>query len=656
MTGVCRALKKYIFCWLLAAPLFCFFSLSVYAQAPVVEPAAVDSRTGVADRLSLLPYTSTFIGTSAPTAIAQAAQLPDTDFKPLGHSTPYLAAKKQWFRFSIQNTSLVQRSFVLNLEQSMLSEVELQASINGVAVKHVLTGQNYPYGSRDIDYDFFAFRLDVPAGKTMVVNLSIDTPFAALFIPSLVSADQFAKQVTFDGRFTGAIMGMLYAMEFFLLIYILYVRKFGLEFLMWLFAATSMLSAMNMAGMVQRYIPDAHSVWRDMAFFWIHALQGMAFAMLLCGYYQARQKYPKMFRACIAFGSVNVLCLAALPWLSVSFIAQLLLTSNTLLMCISFGFAIWTLIFRRQEKKLFSVGLIAFVLMSMMSTLAVLGVPMPHVLGRYSYELGLSLEVSFLVIAVIMRIVDFERERSASVAKMLKLNADMDARSEFVDRVTHDIKSPLSAVVGAVQLLRETSAPEKKESYLNVIQHSCNAVIGIVDSILSYSRLKSGHMSLQLQPMSIRALVSEIENALRIAHRQKQLDFIVTVAGDVSPQVIADKGRLYQLLNNLLTNAFKFTDHGRVSLDISVAAKELHHVSLRFVVRDTGIGMSPEFLEKVFEPYAREEAHAGYRPGFGLGLPICKQIVELMHGTIEVSSQLGEGSCFIVTLSFDLPH
>ncbi len=656
MTGVRGTLQKSVLCWLLAAALLCFFSEIALAQAPAVESAVVDSHTGVAERLSLIPFTSRFTGSTEPTDIAHAAQLPNSDFTPLKRGTPYLAAKKQWFRFSIRNSSHEDRSFVFNLDQSMLNEVALIASINGTVVKKVLTGQTYPYASRDIDFDYFAFRLDVPAGKTMVVNLSIATPFAALFIPSLTSVDQFAKQVTFDGRFTGAVMGMLYAMEFFLLIYIFYIRRIGVEFFMWLFAAMSMLSAMDMAGIIQRYIPDAHGAWRDTVFILIHATQGLAFSLLICGYYHAQKKYPKMFRTCIFFGLINVFCMVATPFVSINFLAQLLLTSNTSLMVFCVGFAVWVLIARRQEKKLFSVGLISFVLLSMMSTLAVLGVPMPHVLGRYSYELGLSLEVTFLVIAVIMYIVEFERERAVSMTQMLKLNAEMEARSEFVDRVTHDIKSPLSAVVGAVQLMREPIAPAKQESYLNVIQHSCNSVIEIVDSILSYSRMKSGHMVLQMQPVSIRSLVSEIENALRITHRQRGLDFYVTVAGDVSPQVIADKSRLYQLLNNLLTNAFKFTDKGRVSLDISVASKEPHCATLRFMVRDTGIGISPEFLVKIFEPYAREESHAGYRPGFGLGLPICKQIIELMHGTIEVSSQLGEGSCFTVIIPFDLPR
>jgi signal transduction histidine kinase len=151
-------------------------------------------------------------------------------------------------------------------------------------------------------------------------------------------------------------------------------------------------------------------------------------------------------------------------------------------------------------------------------------------------------------------------------------------------------------------------------------------------------------------------LLTELENAIRVTYRQKNVAFSVSVNDALPPLVVGDRNRLQQLLNNLLTNAFKFTDEGSVGLLVSVIAQGIDKVTLRFDVRDTGIGMSPEFVSRAFEPYAREESHTGYRQGFGLGLPICRQLVELMGGTIGISSVPGRGSCFTVTLPFDLPQ
>lgn len=643
---------------LLAAILLCFVVATQAASFDLVaiDATAVDAGSGVIQRYLIKPFVGQYVGQQQPANAQQAAQLPNSAFELVGKGAPYLAAKTHWFRFYLHNDSHVARSFVLNLDQALFNEVVLQASVNGVVVKQVVTGQDYPLASRDIDYDFFAFRLDVPAGETLKVDFSIKTYFAAIFIPSLVSADKFSRQIAFDGRFVGGVMGMLYALVFFLCVYVLYVRKLGVECAMWLFALTSLGSAMYMAGIFQRLIPDAYGDWRNIIYLFIHAPQGMAFAWLLCSYYQVAKKYLAIYYSCIILCAINAFTFVAAPWLPMKLLMQITLASNTLLMSVGLMFSIWLLLARREEKKLFSVGLVLFVVMAMLSIFASFGFSIPYVFGRYSYELGLTLELDFMAVAVILRVMSVERERIAAQGLVLKLNAEMAARSEFVDRVTHDVKSPLSAVVGAVHLLREPVSPEQQKKYLDVIQQSCNTVINIIDGILSYSRLKSGQAVLHKQVFSIASLLTELENAIQVTYRQKNIAFSVTGTKELPLWVLGDRNRLQQLLNNLLTNAFKFTDQGSIQLSVSVAAQQANQVLLHISVKDTGVGMSPEFVSRAFEPYAREETHAGYRQGFGLGLPICKQLVEIMHGTIRVSSTLGVGSEFVVELPFDLPH
>lgn len=656
MKGV-NAVQSFILLSLMAVVLF-FSSATVHAtsfEPLVISSTAVDEGAGVMQRYLIKSFVGQHIGQQQLADTEQAARLSNAEFEMVGKGAPYLAAKTHWFRFYLRNDSNAARSFVLNLDQSLIDKIQLQASIQDVVVKRVVTGQGYPRSSRDIDYDFFAFRLDVPAGATIKVDFSVTTSFAAIFIPSLVSADKFAQQITFDGRFVGGVMGMLYALIFFLIIYTVAARKFGLEALMLFFAVSSLGSAMYMAGIFQRFIPDAYGEWRNIIYLFIHAPQGIAFAWLFCGYYQVATKYIALYRVCIFLCVINAFTFVAAPWLPLKALMQTTLAANTSLMLVGVIVSVWVLVARKEDKKLFSIGLILFVIMAMFSSLASMGVPIPYIFARYSYELGLTLELDFMAAAVVLRVMAVERERLAAEGLMSKLHAEMEARSEFVDRVTHDVKSPLSAVVGAVHLLRESVTPEQKTKYLDVIQQSSNAVITIVDSILSYSRLKSGHVALHKQSFSIAALLSELENAMHVSYRQKNIAFSVVSDGMLPLLVVGDRNRLQQLLNNLLTNAFKFTDEGSVKLLVSVVARSVERVTLRFEVHDTGIGMSPEFVTRAFEPYAREESTAGYRQGFGLGLPICKQLVEMMHGTIHISSSLGVGSVFIVELPFDLP-
>ena len=161
-------------------------------------------------------------------------------------------------------------------------------------------------------------------------------------------------------------------------------------------------------------------------------------------------------------------------------------------------------------------------------------------------------------------------------------------------------------------------------------------------------------MTLNKDVFSIPQLMKDIEQSINAGKLNDKLAFIVSVSPDVPPFVEGDKLRLSRLLMNILTNAFKFTDQGSVTLVVDVVDKNMQQVRVRFTVEDTGMGMSEGFLQKAFEPYTREQNGPGYRSGFGLGLSICKQIVDRMGGSVTVMSQLGQGSCFTVVVPFNV--
>lgn len=628
--------------------------LMVAASASAaVNPVIVNESSHV-QSFSLRPHITRYAGSLSIDSVQQAATLPDAEYDALTDASPLLPFSTQWLRFSIRNDSNISRSFIFSLDQTLFSKIDLQASIQGTVVKQALTGQDYPYASRDLKYDYYAFQLDVPAGESLQVNFSLMTKFSALFIPVLADANLFPQQVVAAGRFTGTIVGIIYSVVLFLLIYMLRVRRMGLEFQMWVFSVTNLLSVLYIAGVVQRFIPDAYLEWKNIAFILIHGVQGFSFVQVLRGCYRTSARFPVFDKILLVFGGAIVVVMLLLPLVPDMYLYVALMCLNSVVLLVAVVLALFTLFFFTAEFGFFSCGILLFVLLMFSSSLPAFTLLPSTQLARHGYEVGLTLQVTFLFIVIAGKIFTEERAKLAAQEQMLKLNIEMQARSEFVDRVTHDVKSPLSAVVGAVHLLREPVSPEQRTKYLDVIQQSCNAVITIIDDILSYSRLKSGHVALHKQSFSVAALLTEIENALRVTYRQKNVAFSVSGSNSLPLLVVGDRERLHKVLNNLLTNAFKFTDEGSIHLAVSVVAQSAEHVSLRFEVQDTGIGMSPEFISRAFEPYAREESRAGYRQGFGLGLSICQQIVEMMHGTIQVSSSLGVGSVFVVELPFDL--
>ena len=228
-----------------AAILFCLTggSVSAYANPLVIE---ADSQFL---KQNIVPYISIYTGSHPPADSRAASQLPDTDFTPVGDMSPLRLRETLWFRFSVRNTSSQLRSFIFDLDQSMLGYIDWLAN-SETTTKTVITGQGYPYASRDIDYDYFAFRLDIPAGETLTVNFSTYTPFAALFLPKLTDSEKFINSLTMTARFSGAVMGMLYAICFFLFLYILRVRTLGMAHTMFAFCISSFVSVLYISGIV----------------------------------------------------------------------------------------------------------------------------------------------------------------------------------------------------------------------------------------------------------------------------------------------------------------------------------------------------------------------------------------------------------------------
>lgn len=610
------------------------------------------------ERMRIGPEVLVYTGDQQPGDIHAASLLPDEAFARVGSKSPMQLMQTSWYRYSIHNATTKPRSFVLDFDQALYNRIEWLAR-NGSASRELVTGQSYPYDSRDIHYNYFAFRLDVPPGETVKVDFSIYTPFAASFVPLLSDSEKFTEHLPQVWQFSGSVVGMLYAVALFLLIYIVRMPKLGAAHAMLGQIFFSTLSVLYLGGIVQRWLPDLAN-WRYVTYVLIHAGQGVCYCLAVRSFFQAPTNYPWLGRALLALAAAAavliVLSLLLSQPLSLDYLEVATLTINFLMMVVSVSIAIISLAQQQKGTALFAVGLILFVLMTATSVLGSAGVLPASFLTRYSYELALTLQADFLFLAIATRIFSMEKDRLNMQTEMLQMNADMKARSEFVDRVTHDIKSPLSAVLGAVQLLSEKTSGQDVDTYLGVIRHSSSAVIGIVDDILSHSRMKANQMTLNSKPFNFLDLLADLETSIRVSEQHKQLVFSMVVGRDIPAVVEGDKLRLSQLLINLLTNAFKFTDEGRVNLRVDLVEKRGNRILVRFIVQDTGIGMSEAFLQQAFEPYAREESLTGYRPGFGLGLSICKQIVELMGGTIDVLSAAGQGSRFTVVLPFVVPE
>ena len=234
------------------------------------------------------------------------------------------------------------------------------------------------------------------------------------------------------------------------------------------------------------------------------------------------------------------------------------------------------------------------------------------------------------------------------------------AKSEFLSNMSHDIRTPMNAIVGMTKLIEhEKNDPDKLDIYLDKIQVSSRHLLSLINDVLDMSKIESGDVSLNTNSVSLSDEVTQIENIIRPQAEERGHNFVIRVHGLVHEYVVCDAVRLRQVIINLLSNAVKYTHNGgSVNFDIEeLPCNEPDSAKLKFTVADNGYGMTEEFVKHIFEPFTRaEDSTTNKVQGTGLGMAITKSIVDMMGGTIDIQSRLNKGSTFAVTVTFPIDY
>ncbi len=562
---------------------------------------------------------------------------------------PVFVSDQYWFAFKLSSNSTNTQELILEFSYPYMYHFEVYVLHRDTIKQRYITGHRFPFKQRPIKHPNFLFPITLPSNEERLVLMKIHgRPHYMFSKLHLWDKDAFYQQVPYNlivqWLFAGVICAMaLYSMMIYLfvrdnsyLFYTILVISFGLLFF-------------TLSGYSYQFLWPNSIGWNLRGTVILAITIVISNALFFSHFLSLKQHMPLAYKAttmyCWLFAPLIVIQLWY-PSNQIMWLAKMLvpLTIFFYLASMFISIRLWNA--GHSSARWYTIAWAVFSLVIFIELTKATYLTEDNLLTNYGTQIGLVLMLVFLSYGLARRIDKLRRQEQFAIA-------ESQAKSEFLARMSHEIRTPMNGIIGISELLRDTELNNDQIRYIDLINTSGNTLLTIINDILDYSKMQAGKLDIAKNPLQLNKVVEEVLELFRVKAAEKQLDLICYIDKNLPLKIIGDAVRIQQMLINLLSNAFKFTDSGEILVRVIQKDENI----LQLSVKDTGVGISQEDQSKLFESFSQVgDINNKMHHGTGLGLAICKQLSELMGGGIHVTSQEDQGSCFTITIKYEPFH
>jgi len=562
--------------------------------------------------------------------------------------------RRIWIHFSVENNTKHDQKWILNFDNPQLDLIDVYKVKGSKIVNYNRYGDEINWNERKIKYRFLQVTESLIAGSKADYYVRIKMS-SAMIVPIFASSPEgntafYTEQDFRAGLFYGMVLSIsLYHFALFIFT--------GMKDYLYYSLFTTFIALFHgaMDGLLFPFWPDYY-VWQERCVFLFLFSGGLFATLFYRSYLKLDVDHPLLDRGSKVIVSVYIVSILALPFLSISSIANLNAVLTTVLVTFAFSVGLYKG-FRREEVAYYFIVAWGpnFIVVYWSFFAIFIGGDYVYYDALFYLKCSHAFQVIFLSIglAKIVTQLKFEKNQSDKLAYAAEIESE--TKSSFLAKMSHEIRTPMNGVLGVADLLRQTKLDETQTKYVRTIYKSGEALLGIINDILDYSKIEAGKMEFESVPLNLHELLNESLSVFAIRAHQEGIETVLSFKPGTPINIKSDPTRLRQIVLNYLSNAFKFTENGSVVLKASFDGEsQIGRPMLKVEVTDSGVGMTEEQMDKLFKNFSQVHSSAGQQyGGTGLGLVICKQLAELMHGTVGVSSAPGVGTTFWFKIPVD---